>query len=605
MNINSNEIRQKYIEFFKSKNHAIIPSASVVPENDPTVLFNTAGMQPLVPYLLGEKHPLGTRLADYQKCIRTGDIDDVGDNTHLTFFEMLGNWSLGDYFKKESITWSHEFLTSKDWLGIDPRKIAVTVFEWDENAPRDDESAGIWRSLGIENISYLGKKDNWWGPAGATGPCGPDTEIFYWVGNSEFPTAGSTVGNDEKNWMEIWNNVFMEYVKDENGSFNKAAMQNVDTGMGLERITRTLTGAPSVYETDVFNDIIDAAAKKIGTTYNDETRKSLRIIADHTRTSVMMLSDGILPSNVDQGYILRRLLRRAIREAYKLGYKEVFLSEVALVVINKFAEIYTHLKDKKDQILADITKEEVSFGQTLEKGLKEFDKLVNGFQIAFERTGQKVDTISGEKAFKLYDTFGFPIEMTVELAAEKGLKVDSEGFAEAFKKHQELSRAGAEQKFKWGLADDSEVVTALHSATHLMLAGLRKVLGTHVHQAGSNITAERLRFDFTHEEKVTPEQLKEVEDYVNAAIEANATVVLEDVAKVDAQNDPNIEASFWEKYPDIVKVYTFADASWKVYSKELCGGPHVQNTWSMGKFKIQKEEASSRWVRRIKAVLEK
>lgn len=605
MNINSNEIRQKYIEFFKSKNHAIIPSASVVPENDPTVLFNTAGMQPLVPYLLGEKHPLGNRLADYQKCIRTGDIDDVGDNTHLTFFEMLGNWSLGDYFKKESITWSHEFLTSKDWLAIDPRKIAVTVFEGDENAPRDDESAGIWKSLGIENISYLGKKDNWWGPAGATGPCGPDTEIFYWVWNSEFPTPGSTVGNDEKNWMEIWNNVFMEYVKDENGKFNKAAMQNVDTGMGLERITRTLTGAPSVYETDVFNDIIDAAAKKIGTTYNDETRKSLRIIADHTRTSVMMLSDGILPSNVDQGYILRRLLRRAIREAYKLGYKEVFLSEVALVVINKFAEIYTHLKEKKEQILADITKEEISFGQTLEKWLKEFDKLVNGFQIAFERTGQKVDTISGEKAFKLYDTFGFPIEMTGELATEKGLKVDVEWFNDAFKKHQELSRAGAEQKFKGWLADDSEVVTALHSATHLMLAGLRKVLWTHVHQAGSNITAERLRFDFTHEEKVTPEQLKEVEDYVNAAIAANATVVLEDVAKVDAQKDPNIEASFWEKYPDIVKVYTFADASGKVYSKELCGWPHVQHTWSMGKFKIQKEEASSRGVRRIKAVLEK
>lgn len=476
MQITSNEIRQKYIEFFKSKNHAIIPSASVVPENDPTVLFNTAGMQPLVPYLLGEKHPLGNRLADYQKCVRTGDIDDVGDNTHLTFFEMLGNWSLGDYFKKESITWSHEFLTSKDWLAIDPRKIAVTVFEGDENAPRDDESAGIWRSLGIENISYLGKKDNWWGPAGQTGPCGPDTEIFYWVGASEFPTPGSTVGNDEKNWMEIWNNVFMEYVKDENGKFNKAAMQNVDTGMGLERITRTLTGAPSVYETDVFNDIIDAAAKKIGTTYNDETRKSLRIIADHTRTSVMMLSDGILPSNVDQGYILRRLMRRSIREAYKLGYKEALLSDVAQVVIAKFDDIYTHLKDKKDQILADLSKEEKQFGETLEKGLKEFDKLVAGFQIAFERTGQKVDTISGEKAFKLYDTFGFPIEMTAELASEKGLKVDTEGFNEAFKKHQELSRAGAEQKFKGGLADDSEVVTALHSATHLMLAGLRKYL---------------------------------------------------------------------------------------------------------------------------------
>lgn len=605
MQISSNEIRQKYIEFFQSKNHAIIPSASVVPENDPTVLFNTAGMQPLVPYLLGEKHPLGKRLADYQKCVRTGDIDDVGDNTHLTFFEMLGNWSLWDYFKKESITWSHEFLTSKDWLGIDPRKIAVTVFEGDGNAPRDEESAGIWRSLGIENISYLGKKDNWWGPAGQTGPCGPDTEIFYWVGNSEFPTPGSTVGNDEKNWMEIWNNVFMEYVKDENGKFNKAAMQNVDTGMGLERITRTLTWAPSVYETDVFHDIIDAAAKKIGVSYNDETRKSLRIIADHTRTSVIMLSDGILPSNVDQGYILRRLLRRSIREAYKLGYKEALLADVAQVVIAKFSDIYTHLQDKKDQILADISKEEKQFGETLEKGLKEFDKLVTGFQIAFERTGQKVDTISGEKAFKLYDTFGFPIEMTMELASEKGLKVDTDGFNEAFKKHQELSRAGAQQKFKGGLADDSEIVTALHSATHLMLAGLRKYLWEHVHQAGSNITAERLRFDFTHDEKVERDVLDKVEAYVNEVIEAACEVRLDEVAKVDAKNDPTIEASFWEKYPDVVKVYTFADKTGKVFSRELCGGPHVQNTGTMGTFKILKEEASSRWVRRIKAVLVK
>lgn len=605
MKITSNEIRQKYIEFFKTKNHAIIPSASVVPENDPTVLFNTAWMQPLVPYLLGEKHPLWKRLADYQKCIRTWDIDDVWDNTHLTFFEMLGNWSLGDYFKKESITWSYEFLTSKDWLGIDPRKIAVTVFEWDENAPRDDESAEIWKSLWITNISYLWKKDNWWGPAWITGPCWPDTEIFYWVWNSEFPTPWSTVGNDEKNWMEIWNNVFMEYVKDENGNYNKATMQNVDTGMWLERITRTLTGAPSVYETDVFDDIIDTAAKKIGVTYNDETRKSLRIIADHTRTSVMILSDGILPSNVDQWYILRRLIRRSIREAYKLGFKELFLSDVANVVINKFENIYTHIKDKKDQILSDLSKEEKQFSKTLENWLKEFDKLVNGFQIAFKKTGQKVDTISGDKAFKLYDTFGFPIEMTCELAEEKGLKVDVEWFYEAFKKHQELSRAGAEQKFKGWLADDSEAVTALHSATHLMLAWLRKYLWENVHQAGSNITAERLRFDFTYDQKVEKDILDKVENYVNEAIEAECEVKLEEISKIDAKNDASIEASFWEKYPDIVKVYTFIGKDGKVFSRELCGWPHVKNTANMWKFKILKEESSSRWVRRIKAVLVK
>lgn len=605
MQITSNEIRQKYIEFFKTKNHAIIPSASVVPENDPTVLFNTAWMQPLVPYLLGEKHPLGKRLANYQKCIRTWDIDDVWDNTHLTFFEMLWNWSLWDYFKKESIAWSYEFLTSKDWLAIDPRKIAVTVFEWDENAPRDDESAEIWKSHWVNNISYLPKEDNWWGPAWATGPCGPDTEIFYRVGKEAFPPAWSTVWNDSKNWMEIWNNVFMEYVKDENGNYNKAAMQNVDTGMWLERITRTLTGSPSVYETDVFNDIIEAAAKKIGTTYNDETRKSLRIIADHTRTSVMMLSDWILPSNVDQWYILRRLIRRSIREAYKLGFKEAFLSDVASIVINKFENIYTHLKDKKEQILSDLSKEEKQFSETLEKWLKEFDKLVNGFQIAFERTGQKVDTISWDKAFKLYDTFGFPIEMTRELAEEKWLKVDVEGFNEAFKKHQELSRAWAEQKFKWWLADDSEVVTALHSATHLMLAWLRKYLWDHVHQAGSNITAERLRFDFTHDEKVERDILDKVEAYVNEVISAACDVKLEEISKVDAKNDSTIEASFWEKYPDIVKVYTFTWKDGKIFSRELCWGPHVKNTGSMGKFKILKEEASSRWVRRIKAVLEK
>lgn len=604
MQINSNEIRHKFLEFFKTKNHAIIPSASVVPENDPTVLFNTAGMQPLVPYLLGETHPLGKRLANYQKCIRTGDIEDVWDNTHLTFFEMLGNWSLGDYFKAESIAWSYEFLTSKDWLGIDPRKIAVTVFEWDKDAPRDEESAELWRAQGVTNISYLAKEDNWWGPAGLTGPCGPDTEIFYWVWNSEFPPVWSTVGNDDKNWMEIWNNVFMEYIKTADGTFEKAAQQNVDTGMGLERITRTLTWAPSVYETDVFSDIIAEIEKTLKVAYNDETRNSIRIIADHSRTATMMLSDWIRPSNVDQGYILRRLIRRAVREGYKLGTSWAFMTPIIGKVIDKFEEIYESVKINKLEIITALEKEEKQFSSTLENWLKEFDKLLNGFKIAFERTGKAVDTISGDKAFKLYDTYGFPIEMTVELATEKGLKVDVEWFNEAFKKHQELSRAWAEQKFKWGLADDSEVVTALHSATHLMLAGLRKYLGEHVHQAGSNITAERLRFDFTNEGKVDGEILKKVEDYVNEAISKDVEVILENMPKNEAK-ELWVEWSFWEKYPEVVKVYTFASSDWTIYSRELCGGPHVERTWTMWKFKIQKEEASSSGVRRIKAVLEK
>lgn len=609
MQITSNEIRKKFLDFFETKQHAIIPSASVVPENDPTVLFNTAGMQPLVPYLLGETHPLWKRLANYQKCIRTGDIDDVWDNTHLTFFEMLGNWSLGDYFKAESIAWSYEFLTSKDWLAIDPRKIAVTVFEWDKDAPRDEESAELWRAQGVTNISYLAKEDNWWGPAGLTGPCGPDTEIFYWVGSSEFPPEGSTVGNDDKNWMEIWNNVFMEYVKTPEGTFEKAKMQCVDTWMWLERITRTLNKSDSVYHSDVFSDIIEAVYKATWlddskVENRDETRKSQRIISDHMRTAVMMLADWVRPSNVDQGYILRRLIRRAVREWYKMWATGQFLSPIAEIVIWKFENIYESIKVNKVEIISALEKEERQFSSTLENGLKEFDKLINGFKIAFERTGQSIDTISGDKAFKLYDTYGFPIEMTVELATEKGLKVDVEWFNEAFKKHQELSRAWAEQKFKGWLADDSEIVTALHSATHLMLAGLRKYLWEHVHQAGSNITAERLRFDFTNEWKVDGEILKKVEDFVNEAISKNIIVDLQNMQKDEAKA-AWVEWSFWEKYPDTVKVYTFADKEWNVYSRELCGGPHVERTWTMWKFKIQKEEASSSGVRRIKAVLEK
>ena len=473
MQYTSTQIRQKFLDFFKSKNHAIIPSAPVVPENDPTVLFNTAGMQPLVPYLLGEKHPSGTRLADSQKCIRTWDIEEVWDNSHLTFFEMLWNWSLWDYFKKESINYSYEFLTSKDWLALDPRKIAVTVFEWDKDAPRDEESADIWASVWMpkNRISYLDKNENWWA-AGDTGPCGPDSEIFYWVWESEFPPEDSNVWNDEDNWMEIWNNVFMEYNRQADWSLEKLPNQNVDTGMWLERIVATLNWEKTVYNTDIFDYIIEKITSLIWVEYTEETLKSIRIIADHSRTATVMISDWVVPSNVDQGYVLRRLMRIAIRQAHKLWFKGLFLSEVAEVIIEKLGLAYPHMIEKKDEILSEIIREEKQFVETLEKGLKEFEKLVKGFEIAFERSGKKIDTIAGNKAFKLYDTFGFPLEMTVELAEEKGLKVDVEGFKEAEKKHQELSRAGAEQKFKGWLADDWEETIALHSATHLLLAGL-------------------------------------------------------------------------------------------------------------------------------------
>lgn len=603
MQYNSRDIRQKFLDFFKAKNHAIIPSASVVPENDPTVLFNTAGMQPLVPYLMGEKHPSGTRLSGTQKCVRTGDIEEVGDNSHLTFFEMLGNWSLWDYFKEESIAYSFEFLTSKDWLALDPKKIAVTVFEGDKDAPRDEESADIWAKIWMprERISYLPASENWWA-AGPTGPCGPDSEIFYWVGESEFPSAESNVENDEDNWMEIWNNVFMEYNRQADWSLEKLPNQNVDTGMGLERIVATLNGEKTVYNTDIFQEILDSIVANILVSYTDETMKSIRIIADHSRTAAVMISDGVLPSNVDAGYVLRKLIRIAVRQAYKLEFKWEFLYKIAEVVIVKLWVAYPHMITKKDEIISEILKEEKQFGETLDKWMKEFDKLVKGFEIAFERTAKKIDTIAGNKAFKLYDTFGFPLEMTVELAEEKGLKVDIEWFNEAEKKHQELSRVWAEQKFKWGLADDWEETTALHSATHLLLAWLNKVLGGWISQKGSNITPERLRFDFNFDRKVTREELDEVEEFVNEAISKWCEVVLVNMDKEEAKSSW-VEWSFWEKYPDVVKVYTFADKEGNTYSKELCGWPHVENTCTMGKFKIKKEESSSRWVRRIKATL--
>jgi len=604
MKYNSTEIREKYLEFFKSKNHAIIPSASVVPENDPTVLFNTAWMQPLVPYLLGEPHTLWKRLADSQKCIRTWDIDEVGDNSHLTFFEMLWNWSLWDYFKKDSIAWSYEFLTSSDWMNLDPKMLAVTVFEWDEDAPRDEESADIWFETWIprDRISYLPKSENWWGPAWLTWPCWPDTEIFYRVWKEDLPPAWSNVENDEDNWMEIWNNVFMEYIKNENGEFEKAKMQNVDTWMWLERITATLNWVKSVYQTDLFKEIIESIVSSIWVEYNEETMSSIRIIADHARTAAVMISDWVLPSNVDQWYVLRRLIRRSIRQAYKLWYKGLFLAEVVWVACDKLWTAYPHMLANKAEIIAEVTKEEKQFGQTLEKWLKEFDKLLKWFEIAFERTWKKIDTISWDKAFKLYDTYGFPLEMTVELAEEKWLKVDEEWFKNSEKAHQEKSRAWAEKKFAWWLADDSELTTALHSATHIMLAWLRKYLWEEVSQKGSNITAERLRFDFNYPEKVERDILDKVEEYVNEVIEKDCEMKLETMDKQVAL-DSWVTWSFWEKYPDIVKVYTVQDKEGNIYSRELCWGPHVEKTWNMWKFKIKKEESSSAWVRRIKAVL--
>jgi len=603
MKYNSTEIRQKYLDFFKSKNHAIIPSAPVVPENDPTVLFNTAWMQPLVPYLLGEKHPSGTRLADSQKCIRTWDIEEVGDDSHLTFFEMLWNWSLWDYFKKESINYSWEFLTSSDWLALDPRKIAVTVFEGDDSAPRDEEAAKIWEEVGMpkERISFLDKNENWWA-AGDTWPCWPDSEIFYWVGESEFPPEWSNVWNDEDNWMEIWNNVFMEYNRLPDWTLEKLPAQNVDTGMGLERITATLNWEKTVYNTDIFDYIIDEITKNIWVSYTDKSMRSIRIIADHARTATVMISDWVVPSNVDQGYVLRRLMRRAIREAHKLGYKGMFLSNIANVIIDKLGLAYPHMIDKKQEILKEIEAEEKQFGETLEKGLKEFEKLIKGFEIAFERTGKKIDTIAGVKAFKLYDTYGFPLEMTVELAEEKWLKVDKEGFEKAFKEHQEKSRTASAGKFKWGLADSSEETTALHSATHLMLEWLNQVLGWGISQKGSNITPERLRFDFNFDRKVTREELDQVEEFVNNAIANGFSTSIEEMPK-DKAMEEGVRWAFWEKYPDVVKVYTMKGNDWTVYSRELCGWPHVEDSSKMGKFKIKKEEASSRGVRRIKAVL--
>lgn len=614
--ITSKELRTKYLEFFKSKGHSIIPSASVIPENDPTVLFTTAGMHPLVPYLLGEKHPEGKRLTNVQKCIRTQDIDEVGDNRHDTFFEMMGNWSLGDYFKKEAIEWSWEFLTSPQWLGLDKRKLSVSVFAGEDGIPRDEEAASAWKALGMpeDRIAYLPRKNNWWGPAGQTGPCGPDTEMFFWKGETELPPAGSNPGNDEDHWLEIWNDVFMEYNKTAEGKYVPLAAKNVDTGMGLERTLMVLNGYADVFQIDTFWPIIKKIQEISGLEYVDEKNtRPMRIVADHLRTATMIMGDdrGIAPSNTDQGYIVRRLIRRAVRYGRQLGIREHFTSSIAEAVIEIFVDVYPELKKNQDFVLTQIAAEESKFLNTIEQGLKEFEKLVAGFRMAFEKTGTVVKEISGKHAFKLYDTYGFPLEMTQELAVENDLSVDVSGFEEAYKAHQEKSRAGAEQKFAGGLADHSEMSTKYHTATHLLHAALRRVLGSHATQRGSNITAERMRFDFSHPQKMTPEEIGKVEDLVNGAIQVDYPVSFEELAFPEAK-DKGAIGFFENKYGGKVKVYSIGDANApaeadpgaKTFSREVCGGPHVERTGVLGKFRIIKEEAVSAGVRRIKAILE-
>ena len=589
----SADLRAMFLKFFQDHGHAVISSASVIPENDPTVLFTTAGMHPLVPYLMGQKHPAGTRLTDVQKCVRTGDIEDVGDFSHLTFFEMLGNWSLGDYFKKEMIPWSWEFLTSEKYLGLPKDRLAFTVFAGDKDCPRDEESANLWRSCGVadDHIFYLPKENNWWGPAGVTGPCGPDTEMFI-ITDKEPCGPDCSPACSCGRYLEIWNDVFMQYNKKEDGTFEPLAQKNVDTGMGLERTICVLNGKKSVYETDLFENILGKIAELSGKTYGEDeaTTKAFRIIADHMRTSTFIMGDdrGVSPANVDQGYVLRRLIRRAVRYGMEIGMPEGFTGEIAKVIIEQYKDVFPELKRNEAFVLDQLALEETRFAKTLKQGNREFEKLAQRV---------KDGRIDGESAFHLYDTYGFPVEMTCELAKDAGLTVDMEGFKECFKKHQATSQAGAEQRFKGGLADHSAQSARLHTATHLLHAALRKVLGDEVAQKGSNITAERLRFDFSFGRKMTKEEIAEVERLVNEAIDAHAPIVCEEMTVPEAQAQGAI-GLFTSKYGENVKVYTMGP-----YSKEICGGPHATNTGDLKSFKIQKEESSSAGVRRIKAVI--
>lgn len=584
-------LKDAYLKFFESKGHKIIPSAPIIPENDPTCLFNTAGMQPLVPYLKGESHPEGKRLADVQKCFRTNDLDSIGDTTHHTFFEMLGNWSLGDYFKEEAIAWSLEFLTKH--LHIPMERLAVTVFKGNNIVSADNESAEIWKKNGIkeERIAFLGEDDNWWPNMELTGPCGPDTEIFYWRSNEEIPEQFDP---SNENWVEIWNNVFMQYNHETDGTFVPLKNKNVDTGLGVERVTAILEGHTDNYRSSVWKDIISKIEEISGLSYNDEKNaRAMRIIADHIRAVVMIAGDdaGIKPSNTDQGYMLRRLIRRAIRYAKKINIdmNSNWEQTLAEMIIEKYSKYYSELARNKKAILEVLQDEKIKFNRTLEKGLREFEK---------ETKNLDGTEINKDIAFRLYDTYGFPIELTEELAIENGLTVDLEGFKQKFAEHQEKSREGATQKFKGGLASTGEMETKYHTATHLLNAALKQVLGSHVHQRGSNITEERMRFDFSHPSKMTPEEKQQTEDLVNKWItEAIPVERLE--MKKDEAIAMGAEAMFADKYGDTVTVYKIGDVS-----IELCGGPHVSNTSELGHFKIKKEEASSSGVRRIKAILE-
>lgn len=664
----ASEIREKYLEFFKGKGHTVIPSASLVPENDPTVLFTTAGMHPLVPYLLGQAHPGGKRLVNYQKSLRTDDIDEVGDDTHNTFFEMLGNWSLGDYWKKEAIEWSYEFLTQKKWLGLDPKNLAVSVFAGDNDAPRDDESVNIWKSLGIGNqrIAYLPKKDNWWGPAGVTGPCGPDTEMFYWVGSGAVPAKFDPAN---KEWVEIWNDVFMQYNKTVDGKFETLKQRNVDTGMGLERITVVLQGKSSIYETELFQPILE----KIRSLAKNQNTQSERIIADHLRAATFLILDGVMPSNKDRGYILRRLIRRAVRHGQILGIEQEFSTEIAAVVIHEYSSVYPELKKHSEKIVDELYKEEKDFEETLslkmdilkdilhirkvtirdllelEDDIKRYGSLAknNSLSLALGRakrmfkgdekvqaefneninrlieatSGSKfpkawlnlLTTISGKQSLYLVATHGIPIEIIEDEIKRENeeckdygpdLVLDKIGFENEFHKHQDLSRTSTAGTFKGGLADHSERTTRLHTATHLLQAGLRHVLGKQLFQRGSHITAERTRFDFNHSRKVSSDELKKVEQWVNEQISRDLPMKGEWMTPKQAHALGAI-GLFDEKYEDKVSVYTISDPkTGEIISREFCGGPHVQHTGLVGKFKILKEEAVAAGIRRIKATVE-
>ncbi|MEK7511733.1 MAG: alanine--tRNA ligase [Patescibacteria group bacterium] len=605
--ITTNDLREKFINFFEKKGHVVIPSASLIPENDPSVLFTTAGMHPLVPYLMGEKHPAGNRLVDCQKCIRTGDIDEVGDNRHLTFFEMLGNWSLGDYFKQEAIEWSFEFLTSKNGLGLDAKRLFVTVFRGDDDAALDEETIKIWQEqftkAGIaaevslkgvwenENtrIFALGKEDNWWGLA-AGGPCGPCSEMFYDVDPEKGFAKNKTHAELVKNarFVEIWNDVFMEYDRGADGKLSKLQQKNVDTGMGLERTTAILNSKKEVFDINEFEILFNKISDLSGNKYLGNER-AFRIIVDHLRTATFVLGDnrGIEPSNVSAGYVLRRLIRRAIRYGKQLGIKEIFTFKIAEIVIGSMAGVYPELKKNKEFIVNQLIKEEEKFKETLENGLREFEKLA------------KKNSLNGKEAFVLFSSYGFPFEMTSELAEEKGLEVSKAEFDEEFVKHQDLSRTASAGMFKGGLADSSEETKKLHTAAHLLLESLRQVLGGHVFQKGSNINSERLRFDFSHPQKMLAEEIVKVENLVNEQIQKKLAVEMKEMSLEEAKNNGAMGV-FEAKYGANVKVYSIGD-----FSKEICGGPHVDNTAILDKFKIIKEEASSAGVRRIKAILEK